>query len=104
MVMRGGKWNRTQVVPKEWLDEAVRGRFQTGDIQKFGYLWWSGSFKIKGKKLDHIQSSGYGGQLLQLVPELDLIIVFQSWSRDEGADILAPLLMTYKAALVGSEE
>ena len=104
MVMRGGRWNGTQVVPREWLDEAVRGRFRIGNIQKFGYLWWSGSFKIKGRQLDHIQSSGYGGQILHLVPELDLVIVFQSWSRDEDADILAPLLMTYKAALVGGEE
>jgi CubicO group peptidase (beta-lactamase class C family) len=104
LVMRGGKRNGEQVVPKEWLDEAVRGRSQIGGIQKFGYLWWSGSFKIKGKKLDHIQASGYGGQLLHLVPELDLIVVFQSWSRDEGSDILAPLLMSCKAALVSSEE
>lgn len=103
MVMHGGRWKETQVVPKEWLDEAVRGRFPTGNTQDFGYLWWSGSMKIKGKKLDYIQASGYGGQLLQLIPELDLIIVFQSWSRDESADILAPLLMTYKAALVGIE-
>lgn len=104
MVMRGGQWNGRQVVPQEWLDEAVRGQFQVGTIQKFGYLWWSGSIKIKGKKLDYVQASGYGGQLLHLVPEIDLIIVFQSWSRDEGADILAPLLMTYKAALEDGEE
>jgi hypothetical protein len=38
-----------------------------------------------------------------MVPALDLVIVFQSWSRDEGADILAPLLMTYKAAVTGGD-
>ncbi len=102
--MRGGEWSGRQIVPREWVAESTRGRFRVGNIQRFGYLWWSGSFKIKGRQLDHIQASGYGGQMLHLVPELDLIIVFQSWSRDEGADILAPLLMTYNAAITGNKE
>jgi len=104
MMMNGGEWNGKQVVPKAWLHESTRGRFQVGNIQKFGYLWWSGSFKIKGTRFDHYQASGYGGQMVHMVPDLDLIIVFQSWSRDEGSDILAPLLMTYNAAIMSGGE
>ena len=104
MMLRGGEWNGKKVVPGAYLGEATRSRFEVGNIQKFGYLWWSGFFKIRGRVFDYVQASGYGGQMLHLVPDLDLIIVFQSWSRDEGSDILAPLLMTYNAAIKGSEE
>jgi hypothetical protein len=46
-----------------------------------------------------IYAVGWGGQLLHLVPELDLMIVFMCWDSAKSADISAPMLMIYNAAL-----
>ena len=58
-----------------------------------------GTYTIKGRELDYIQAKGLGGQLINLVPELDLMVVFTCWAGPEDADIGGPLMAIYQAAL-----
>jgi hypothetical protein len=47
-----------------------------------------GTYTIKGRELDYIQAKGLEGQLINLVPELDLMVVFTcraGGSRHHGA-------------------
>jgi CubicO group peptidase (beta-lactamase class C family) len=94
-----GKWHGRQVVPRRWVDESTKPRFETAFGSEMGYLWWSRAFKIKGRPLDFIFAAGYGGQSLHISPELNLIIGFLCWDNPEDALIFAPTLMTYKAVL-----
>jgi len=54
---------------------------------------------IKGRELGFIEARGYVGQLISLVPELDLMVVFTCWEGPENADIAGPLITIYQAAL-----
>lgn len=104
LFLREGRWNDKQVLSKEWIEQSTAKRVRAFGSVDFGYLWWSGTFRIRDKSIDYIYGAGYGGQSLHLVPELDMVIVFTCWARAEDADIFAPLMMIYNAALEGNNE
>jgi CubicO group peptidase (beta-lactamase class C family) len=99
LYLNAGRWNGQQVIPEDWVAASTQPRVELGPGSSYGYLWWLGSFTIKGRHLDFINAEGYGGQLVNLVPELDLMVVFTSWGEERGADIAGPLMTIYRAAL-----
>jgi CubicO group peptidase (beta-lactamase class C family) len=70
LYLRGGDWDGTQIVPEEWVDYA---RLPMPDAPVYGAHWW-----IAGTE-DHypkaFQASGFNGQSITIVPELDLVVV-----------------------------
>lgn len=68
-----GRWNEQQVIPKEWLKEAlapqINGYPAFGD---YGFQWWTGKLDGQCFALAH----GHGGQQIYLFRELDTVIVF----------------------------
>jgi len=97
--LRNGKWKEKQIVSEDWVREATTKHISTGGIAGMGYLWWPGSFTISGTKINFIDSYGYGGQALHLIPELDLMYVFTCWSEEDAADTLGPSLLILQSAI-----
>lgn len=79
LYLDGGRWNRRQVVPAAWVDEATRTQVATRDsLPAYGYQWWiTGAARHQA-----FVAAGYGGQLIEVVPDLRLIVVVAS---DVGA-------------------
>lgn len=65
-----GQWNQRQLVPRKWVIESTKDSFSPDD-EKYGYLWWLRS--SQGYRT--IYASGYGGQYIFIVPELDMVMV-----------------------------
>ena len=66
-----GEWEGAGIVPAEWVAAATTAQFEIGGGAGYGYQWWI--YPVQ----DHpaYAAEGFGGQLIQVVPELDLIIV-----------------------------
>lgn len=62
MVRDGGLWQGERIVSEDWLNAS-----QTNHIASYGYQWWlsSGFFSARG----------WGGQVIAIVPEDDLVVV-----------------------------
>jgi CubicO group peptidase (beta-lactamase class C family) len=64
-----------QVVPADWVSTSTSSFVTTGMAVPYGpyygYLWWSGS--AHGR--DFYFATGYGGQFILNVPELNLVVV-----------------------------
>ena len=82
MLLDGGRWKGEQVVPADWVreidDRAGRhdqpeepGRTPSG---KFGYQWWV----TEADDEPAYFAWGGGGQLLEVVPSLSLVVVVAS--------------------------
>jgi len=75
-----GVWNDTRLIPSEWVERSLTihsastyGREITDHISdlKYGYLWWTGTCGSRQIWF----AWGYGGQMIALVDELDLVVV-----------------------------
>lgn len=65
----------TQVIPEDWIAQSWRPRTRsrwTGD--GYGYSWFAR--EIGGRDVRY--AWGYGGQMLYIVPDLDLVVVMTS--------------------------
>lgn len=77
LVLQRGRSGAGEVVPADWVDEATRTHIATGiglgslGLVTYGDLWWLGSVGGHAFTL----AWGYGGQLVCIVPGLDLVVV-----------------------------
>ena len=102
LYLNGGVWNGKRIIPKVWVDASTRPQTPAAGAPADtisgtdGYAWHLGYMKSGDKRYRWFQSNGNGGQLLLVLPELDLVIVFtagnygnfQVWGRFQS-DLVA---------------
>jgi len=80
LYLHDGVWDGKRLLPEGWAAASTKPRTKTNEKgYEYGYQWW---VMPKGEGLSHAgyNAWGYGGQLLLVVPELDLIAVFTGWN------------------------
>jgi CubicO group peptidase (beta-lactamase class C family) len=75
LVLAGGRWNRRQIVSREWIETSTAPKLKATDNQSYGYLWWLGRSLLNGREVRWVGALGRGGQSIRIVPELDLVVV-----------------------------
>jgi len=92
LFLHDGKWKGKQIISKEWVKLATQKHFKIPDRRDhYGFCWWPGTMRRKGKEFDYVASFGYGGQTLYLIPEKDLIIVFTCALTDRNTYVFVPV-------------
>ena len=75
LMLAGGRWDEKQIVPAQWVTESTRAHVSTGGYgvggDDYGYHWWVTS----ADGHDAFVAAGFGGQLIEVVPDLDLVVV-----------------------------
>lgn len=79
LYLNNGVWDGEQIVTQEWVEISTRKHvdgFSTvngGNIGggSYGYQWWV----AEANGYDLYRATGYGGQFVYVVPELDLVVV-----------------------------
>jgi CubicO group peptidase (beta-lactamase class C family) len=77
LYLKNGLIDDKQILPSEWIETSVRNYrdftepWQEMEDVGYGYLWWTGRF---GRYPVYF-ASGYGGQFILHVPDLDMVIV-----------------------------
>jgi CubicO group peptidase (beta-lactamase class C family) len=71
LFLHGGRWGDRQLVPERYVREATKPQSEGGPPggTRYGYGWWITS-SPRG-----YEAIGYGGQILLVVPSLDLVVV-----------------------------
>lgn len=75
LFLNKGQWNGKRIVSTEWVEEATRDHITS---PHYGYQWWIHSYK----EHPSFNASGFGGQLISIVPSLDLVVVIKSEEID----------------------
>lgn len=91
LMLHGGEWDGRQVVSEEWVRMSTspvvpdiapnNGRADTG----YGYQWWVPAHEDGETTI--FAGNGYGGQFLHVVPEHDLISVFNGWTLHQSTEM-----------------
>ena len=70
LFLQGGVWEGRQIVPADWVAEAVREHIKTGQADNYGFGWWvsDNSYFALGRK----------GQHIRVYPALNAIVVTTS--------------------------
>lgn len=82
LVLNNGTWGGRQVVSKRYLDEMLIAHNKGGvpSNTPYGYQWYV--FRTPDKQHAAYGAFGYGGQLIYVVPALDLVVA-KTQSRDQ---------------------
>jgi CubicO group peptidase (beta-lactamase class C family) len=80
LYLDGGKWQGRQVLSKRWTEAATTQHsfFPASDYAPghgYGYTWHLFETKVGAKTYKEYMAQGNGGQLVMVVPALDLAVV-----------------------------
>jgi CubicO group peptidase (beta-lactamase class C family) len=76
LYLKGGAWEGRQVVPAAYVRASTQTHTATGDPHApgYGYQWWT--MTEQGHR--GFAAVGLGGQLVEVLPDLDLVVVLTS--------------------------
>ena len=80
LYLNKGNWNGQQIVPASWVEESTRDFHRRSDNFGFGYHW------VVARRGGHLafNADGWGGQIICIVPALDLVVVIKSDAENPG--------------------
>ncbi|MCH2209568.1 MAG: beta-lactamase family protein [Lentisphaerales bacterium] len=76
LTLNGGVWNGKQLLNKAYIDEATTAHATVNKMESYGYFWWVNQITVKGKSYEVKTAFGAGGQMIYVVPEFDMVVVF----------------------------
>jgi CubicO group peptidase (beta-lactamase class C family) len=89
LMLNDGRWDETQILPRDWVDEASRAHYQTDGSYGYGYQWWT-------LPQDGIYAAtGHYDQAIYVIPEADMVVVFTADVPDEAIHPEDGLLLRY---------
>ncbi|WP_083423519.1 serine hydrolase domain-containing protein [Stigmatella aurantiaca] len=100
LLLNGGQWGGSQLVPAAWLQESTTSARTLGD-SRYGYLWWLNTFTVGGTPVEALFARGNGGQYLFVFPSLGLTAVFTGSFYNEAASAL-PIELVGRFVLVSA--
>jgi CubicO group peptidase (beta-lactamase class C family) len=83
LYLRNGQWNGKQLVDLEWVKQSVTPAITVGGTLRYGYKWWLNTYG-KDNTIRVWQGNGFGGQYPIIIPEYDMVVVFNGWNILEG--------------------
>ena len=109
LFLQNGRWGDRRIVPGEWVIESTTAYSATGNAgEGYGYMWWTyepGFFRLVSQdpRLEPLwgyAAHGYGGQLILVLPDADVIAVTSvdvpagGWLEAEGTGLVLEALLT----------
>ena len=74
LMLNRGTWHGRRVVSSGWIEQMIAPHVVRPNT-KYGYLWWLSRRTVDGRDIDVVSGIGWGGQYLDVVPSLDLVVV-----------------------------
>jgi len=83
--LQEGTWNNQRIISAEWVEKSQSAFHNNRNINVplddtgkngYGYTWWLNEVSLSEYQVDLYQASGWGGQEIIVIPELDMVVVF----------------------------
>lgn len=79
LYLKNGVWDNKQIVNPDWVKQSVTPFIKLGPNLSYGYKWWLASYGTNNAKMAW-QGNGFGGQFPMIIPEYDMVVVFNAWN------------------------
>ena len=84
LYLDGGVWNGHRVVSEDWVRESAAAHSSINSEDDYGFAWWRRDFRVGDRIIPTYQAAGNGGQMLFVVPELELVVMFNAGNYSDG--------------------
>lgn len=81
LVLNHGAWHGRQIVSSAWIDDMIAPHVVRPKTT-YGYLWWLSRRAVGGHDVDVVSAIGWGGQYLDIVPSLNVVVVVTAGAYD----------------------
>ncbi|HAF29672.1 MAG TPA: hypothetical protein DCG75_11560 [Bacteroidales bacterium] len=82
LFLNDGMWEGNRIITSDWINssqyEHVTSIANFFPNSGYGYYWWLTSFIVKGVSYKCFFAAGWGDQYMFIIPDLDMIIEFNS--------------------------
>jgi len=82
LFLNGGQWEGTQIITEDWIHSSQDEHISTGGgifpNTSYGYQWWTTHLTVNGTSHNCFFAAGWGGQYMFIIPDLNMIIEFNS--------------------------
>ncbi len=75
LMLNGGTWEGRRILSREFVAAASTPQYHLANIY-YGYNWWMEDFPYKERTVRAVMALGAGGQIVSVVPELELVVAF----------------------------
>ena len=86
-----GVWQGQQLISPAWIADSVTPHVDLTSwgtsTRGYGLQWWLADFVYGTQVLEAYVTSGYGGQYIYCVPDLDLVVAFTGHNYTNGAGV-----------------
>jgi CubicO group peptidase (beta-lactamase class C family) len=73
LMLNGGMWHGHRILSREFVTRASAPLYHLWGW-KYGYLWWRLDYPYKNRTIPAFFAGGSGGQVVIVIPDLDLVI------------------------------
>jgi CubicO group peptidase (beta-lactamase class C family) len=89
LYLNGGNWNGKRIVSKDWAERSTSRQSSFGPTlgadHDYGYGWHLYHFEVGGRSYRAYGAGGNGGQIVMVIPDLDLVVGFTGGAYGEFA-------------------
>jgi CubicO group peptidase (beta-lactamase class C family) len=86
LILNGGTWNGRRILSEEFVKAASTPQYHLANIY-YGYNGWMEDFPYKDRNVRAVMALGAGGQIVTVVPELELVVAFYAGNYSGRAQI-----------------
>ena len=88
LMLDGGQWQGQQLIDKQWVADSL-DRTVNSYNSKYGYFWWHDDAFVLDNVTNYpyVHASGWGGQEIVIIKELDLVVVTTASNFDSSARV-----------------
>jgi CubicO group peptidase (beta-lactamase class C family) len=85
--LSGGTWNGHRIVSKKWVELSTHRYSEFSPEHGYGLAWHLFQIKVGGRSYSEFEAEGNGGQVIGVIPELDLTVLFTTGNYDEDETV-----------------
>lgn len=84
LFLANGSWRGRQIVDQSWVSDATRAHSSIKAPGDYGYGWWIRDVTVDRHSYHTYRAAGNGGQMVIVIPELDLVVTFMGGNYNQG--------------------
>jgi CubicO group peptidase (beta-lactamase class C family) len=92
LYLQKGEWNGAQIISEGWVNNSTDAKIDINAYYEYAYQWWrykdAGSTGQLLQVNDVFYADGWGGQLIWVVPHLNMVVVSTGGNFDSGNEPL----------------